>query len=319
MVPLERWEEMLTMINCSVLSYMRNEYCDAYLLSESSLFVYSHKVLIKTCGKITLLRCLDYLIGLGKEFCGSSVIFFTYSRRNFLFPDEQLPPHTSWQEESSYLREHFPEGEALVFGPRSCDHHFTFVYESTKKVDPIGTGSTTLEVLMTGLDRSVMDMFYQKEDFISSREVTTHTGIADLLPGVKLDDHQFDPLGYSLNGLYDEDYFTIHITPQPECSFVSFETNSVQNYQQTVQNVVNLFKPDTFTVLLASETICTMEVLGPVDGFYLRNAKYHSSSNNPSRNINFSSYRRYETPAPPRAKTGVRKSNSNREPVIVFS
>lgn len=113
---------------------------------------------------------------------------------------------------------------------------------------------------MTGLDRSVMNEFYMKPDFTNPAEVTQRTGIGALLKGVDLDAHQFEPLGYSLNGLREEEYYTIHVTPQPECSFVSFETNTYRaSYEELVQQVIEVFQPESFTVLLFSETRSSME------------------------------------------------------------
>jgi S-adenosylmethionine decarboxylase len=164
LVPRERWEKMLSLINCSILSFIQNDVCDAYLLSESSLFVYTHKVMIKTCGQITLLRCIDYLVKLGSEFCGASVAYINFSRRNFFFPEQQLQPHTSWEDEvlnfvfftdivqCAYLKSHFPDGDALIFGPRSCDHHYVFVADYRKGQEELiperPYAGQTLEVLM---------------------------------------------------------------------------------------------------------------------------------------------------------------------------
>ena len=52
-------------------------------------------------------------------------------------------------------------------------------------------------------------------------------------------------------GKHEQAYFTIHITPEPECSFVSFETNAVlPNYTPLVRHVVELFQPGSFCVSL---------------------------------------------------------------------
>ena len=52
-------------------------------------------------------------------------------------------------------------------------------------------------------------------------------------------------------GKHEQAYFTMHITPEPECSFVSFETNAVlPNYTPLVRHVVELFQPGSFCVSL---------------------------------------------------------------------
>jgi len=296
-VPRERWLEMLRLINCTILSSIHNDHCDAYLLSESSLFVYPTRVIIKTCGLITLLRCAEDLVKIGKEFCGAGVSSLIFSRRNFFFPEEQLQPHTSWDDECTYLRSHFPEGSAYTFGPRSCDHHYVFVVDYTKQnpypdcIVPYTLES--LEILMTGLDLSVMNQFWKQE--YTALEVTERSGIKDLMSDVTLDAHLFDPLGYSMNALRDGYYYTIHVTPQPVCSFVSFETNAPQtSYKALVQDVIKVFKPESFTVMLFSETSSPIEALGTsYESFYLRNNKHHNFSQPHHYQITFSSFRQY--------------------------
>lgn len=55
----------------------------------------------------------------------------------------------------------------------------------------------------------------------------------------------------SSNGLLDDTYFTIHITPEPECSFVSFETNlNTKSFTALVNQVTQTFKPGSFCLSL---------------------------------------------------------------------
>ena len=55
----------------------------------------------------------------------------------------------------------------------------------------------------------------------------------------------FDPCGYSMNGINEENYETIHVTPEGACSYLSFETND-KKYITTKDKdniVMDIFKP----------------------------------------------------------------------------
>ena len=88
------------------------------------------------------------------------------------------------------------------------------------------------------------------------------TGIGALYPEAQLDSFLFEPCGYSSNGLQDDRYFTIHVTPEPDCSYASFETNipveeshACKNtvdgdspIERLVSQVTRIFDPESFTV-----------------------------------------------------------------------
>ncbi|GAC97282.1 S-adenosylmethionine decarboxylase proenzyme 2 [Pseudozyma hubeiensis SY62] len=61
-VPKAVWETMLDIVKCKVLSVIQGSHVDAYLLSESSMFVFPHKLILKTCGTTTLLLGLEKLL-----------------------------------------------------------------------------------------------------------------------------------------------------------------------------------------------------------------------------------------------------------------
>ncbi|CRK31094.1 hypothetical protein BN1723_014449 [Verticillium longisporum] len=103
-VSTDEWVGMLDMVNCKILSVLESETVDAYLLSESSLFVFPHKLILKTCGTTTLLLGLQRLLHIAAQHAGfpfanasratdikaaATPYRVFYSRKNFLFPDKQ--------------------------------------------------------------------------------------------------------------------------------------------------------------------------------------------------------------------------------------
>lgn len=94
------WQKhILDAIHCTIIGTSNNSYFDAYVLSESSLFVYPYKVILKTCGTTTLLNSIEPLIQLALTHCNLVADYVFFSRKNFRYPEKQLSPHTSIEEE----------------------------------------------------------------------------------------------------------------------------------------------------------------------------------------------------------------------------
>ena len=106
---------------CTILSCVSNRYLDAYVLSESSLFVYPYMLVLKTCGTTTLLRCIATVIDIAKKL-GLEIDWVGYSRKNFNFPGDQAFPHQSFHQELEYLYSHRNlcerlDGNGYTLGP----------------------------------------------------------------------------------------------------------------------------------------------------------------------------------------------------------
>ena len=99
----DTWAELLKDASCSILSKKENEHFDAYLLSESSLFVYPHKLILKTCGTTTLLLVLPKLLALAAR-VGAALESVHYSHYRYAFPHLQPSPHSSFDEEQATVR-----------------------------------------------------------------------------------------------------------------------------------------------------------------------------------------------------------------------
>jgi len=117
----------------------------------------------------------------------------------------------------------------------------------------------TLELLMSDLDPDVMKKFYKKPG-LTAKMLTKSIGLADLFPEAIIDDYIFDPCGYSMNGLLHDAYFTVHVTPQPNCSYASFETNIQCDYANLIKNVISIFKPRALTGTLFIGYVSQVEI-----------------------------------------------------------
>ena len=96
-------DALLTAAQCCILSHASNKFFDSYVLSESSLFVYPYKMLIKTCGTTTLLRLLPPLLVETRR-RGMELEWVGYMRKNFSFPRLQLFPHGGFGRRSGTWR-----------------------------------------------------------------------------------------------------------------------------------------------------------------------------------------------------------------------
>jgi len=247
----KKWQQILDFVKCKIISKTSNQYFDAYVLSESSLFVYPHKMMLKTCGTTTLLKCLKPLLTLTKSL-KMEPTFVWYSRTRLLFPEKQLNPHQRFEDEVEWL-DRFFNGKGYVFGPVKDDHWYIYVCDLQNPQTKPKVPDQTLEIMMFELDQTKMKQFWKREG-VDAHQVTVSSGISKLLPGSIIDPYQFDPCGYSMNGLLGEAYWTIHITPEDHCSYVSFETNisakqlGKRTHADLIRDVINTFKPGRFVV-----------------------------------------------------------------------
>ena len=153
-VPEEIWKDMLDLVNCKVLSIVESDDVDAYLLSESSMFVWRHKLILKTCGTTTLLSGLPRVLEIATLFGGfpkntappsrgiavaAAPYRVFYSRKNFLFPDRQRGPHRSWRDEVRAMDKLFANGSAYMIGKMNGEHWYLYLTEPHTVLTPPGT------------------------------------------------------------------------------------------------------------------------------------------------------------------------------------
>jgi|EP01083_Nonionella_stella_P200054 S-adenosylmethionine decarboxylase len=257
---------------CTILSTVSNQYLDAYVLSESSLFVYNYMIVLKTCGTTTLLRCLALLIELARSKLNLELDWVGYSRKNFNFPDDQQFPHGSFTQELEYLYSHKNlcdklNGNGYTLGPITDDHWFVFVADKTIRSQMDLDNDRVLNIMMFDIDADIGNIFYydkyQNKDLNETEaeevkrisfEQTKAAGIDALCPGALFDPRAFEPCGYSMNAILYKSYYTMHITPEEGSSYASFETNQkLASYTSLINNVVRTFKPKKFVMTLMAD------------------------------------------------------------------
>ncbi|EGW31955.1 uncharacterized protein SPAPADRAFT_55532 [Spathaspora passalidarum NRRL Y-27907] len=234
-IPLESWVKLLDLVNCKILSMKSSKFMDAYLLSESSLFVFPHKLILKTCGTTTTLACLDELFETVREkmnllLSSKEIYKVFYSRRSFMFPDKQLSVHKDWKSEVSLLDKHFAHGKSYIVGNfNSDDHWYLYVGGYEDHVNPhIQANDQTFEILMTELNPECA------HKFVTSRK----PGVESLIKDV-VDEHD---LGHdigletmvetSLDEVFEPTRnFTSHL-PSPSLSGISECEEEIQVVKQ---------------------------------------------------------------------------------------
>jgi len=251
------WTAILKHAKCSILHTMSNSECVAHLLSESSLFVFKHQLMVKTCGTTTLLHIIPILLQHCKRVHVHIENVF-YSRSNFLFPSKQPIMHQKFEHEVLFLQRHF-RGHGIEFGSdNNADWH---CYTNNQAIAQRNHQhrQRTLEVVMFELDEQCMQRFMygpqdthccdeQESNAVRERLDELMLSECGIPREAQIDSFVFRPCGYSLNAILDAFYWSIHITPEKGASFVSVESNyRYVNVQEVVAKIVRFFRPKEFS------------------------------------------------------------------------
>lgn len=235
----EYWSRLVQSVGAKILSKLNRGDCDAYLLSESSLFVWDNKLIMITCGQTRLVQAL---LQITKDFPAEQIEALVYERKNEYYPRLQ---DSDFAADVELIKQKVP-GQAYQFG-HTGEHH-VFLFHLDRQYKPSRNDVTT-ELLMNhigGVGREV---------FTKSGQTTTaireFLKLDQIFPDYAWDDHVFEPFGYSVNGIKQKRYVTIHVTPQEGGSYVSFETNVDfgESLVEVLSQVIQRFQPKSFDVM----------------------------------------------------------------------
>lgn len=235
------WTGVVRGAGADILSKLSNGHCDAYLLSESSLFVFDHRLTMMTCGQTTL---HDAVLAVLERVGADRVQALVYKRKHEVFPHDQP---TSFFDDVRVLNDRLP-GRAYQFGNR--DEHHLYLFHVDRGTDD-GLRGTTVEVLMHGLGEGARRDFCITER-ATTAEVRAATGVDRIVPDFDVDDHLFRPRGYSLNALRGDEYYAVHVTPEQGCSYASFESNHrfAGDLESVLARLMGAFRPRTWDLIL---------------------------------------------------------------------
>lgn len=243
-IPVESWEMVARAGGAKILSHVSTDFLDAYLLSESSLFVWQDKLVMITCGDTSPVMAVPEIMGFIDK---GNIARLMYSKKvNNAIHDKT----SNFANETGRLEAIF-SGKQYHFGFQDVNQmHFYCSDSDHIKKDLTGT---TLQIYMHDLDNAVMKDF-KKSDVLVAFPSGLLPVLRKVIPSMITDSHMFDPSGFSLNGIYKDQYLTIHVTPGEKCSYVSFETNVYKNdYSGIISDIVSYFNPKRFSIVFSSD------------------------------------------------------------------
>jgi len=258
-LPKSQIDEILAPAECTIVSSLSNDELDSYVLSESSLFIFPYKIIIKTCGTTKLLLSIEPLLRLSGG-VSLEVKSVRYTRGSFLCPGGQPFPHRNFSEEVSVLDGHFAKmglsSVAYLMGDDDETKKW-HVYSASAPAKNTNSDNNvyTLEMCMTGLDKDKASVFFKNESS-SAGSMTDNSGIRKILPQSQICDFEFEPCGYSMNSVEGDAISTIHVTPEDGFSYASFEAVgydfTTMDLSHLVSRVLTCFEPKQFSVAVHS-------------------------------------------------------------------
>jgi S-adenosylmethionine decarboxylase len=283
-LPRAFWDMLVAKSEATIIGEARSDEMIAYLLSESSLFIWHDRLTMITCGRTTLASAVEFFLQEHKSVQLDCLIF---QRKNEF---RSYLQKSSFNDDVKRLSQLVP-GEAYCFG-QFHDHH-NLLFSSNKDYSPAENDST-LELLMYDVNPQALDILLDPSTCqAKTRELL---GLSDIIGDYLINDFCFDPFGYSLNAIRGECYLTIHVTPQKETSYISVETNADPIEGAKIgRHFLQRLSPGSFDLI----TFNAKELLD-IPGDYIRRTHSHRHLNSGFK-VDFFHYfhqRSLETQAP---------------------
>ncbi|HIP76462.1 MAG TPA: S-adenosylmethionine decarboxylase [Psychromonas hadalis] len=205
------WAELVEQAGATILSKIENDSQKAFLLSESSLFVWRDQLLLITCGETELVKSATHFFD---NVTAKNIQSLLFQRHLAIRPKSQKSHFEAdcktlktWVDgEIKTDLENDYQGNLFTYGSENKISLKTKLLFMLNKI----SGAFSMQLQQGGVNKS--DVFDQLK-------------IEIFFPEFQIDHFSFEPKGYSINGILKDDYFTLHITPEKLTAYVSFESS----------------------------------------------------------------------------------------------
>jgi len=218
----------------------------------------------------------------------SALDLLVFTHIDYRFPERQKFPHRNFEEEVNYIRHRLPSAEDFQVRHSNQEGGFHLViWGSEGLVEKGNIDLCIFEMMMIRIDEQSTERFAGEKPSHALKSLDEMTGcsatedidgtspidimsnensavgvsgnsaaavLKRLLPveGAQVDQFWFSPCGYSCNALVDNNFFSVHISPEPEASYASVE--STIPFDQILEpffceSVVDAFRPTELQML----------------------------------------------------------------------
>ncbi|KPU83544.1 hypothetical protein JI57_01035 [Psychromonas sp. PRT-SC03] len=245
--PLHFWHAMVKNTGAYILCELKETKIKAFILSESSLFIWENKLLLITCGNTHLLQAALYF---KNESPVNSIKSLLFQRHQANQPDAQK---STFSEDIAIL-------QTMIKG--KCQHWQDDYQGDIFQSDTYQSENSTTDIIMLN---SLQSCFSKRlhNTTVSSATIEQQLQLNTYFKTFSIHQHSFHPRGYSVNGVQDEYYFTLHLSPEKVASYLSFETNLESDISKPfIEHLITLFNPKkSYLMSFTSHTDISIKVL----------------------------------------------------------